>query len=82
MKIGRIKISDSFFIEHRSFDLLPIFSKFIPIFIEIKPMDRYYIYLGICDEFEDITEEQEYPFYDATVKTNEDKSIEVNFKKL
>jgi len=75
MRLGIIKISDSYFHEGNILELLPMFTKFIPIHIDNRPYYRDYLYTGISNDFEDIQEGIEIPVYDCKITTNDNREI-------
>jgi len=81
MKLGKIKISDTL-IREQPMMLLPILTKFVPIHIEGRPHYRDYLYTGLCDDFDDLTEGESIPMYDCTIKQEGNIIIEVKFEKI
>ena len=84
MKLGKIKISDAYFKKGCVFDLLPIMSKIVPIHVEIRPHMADYVYTAVCEDFEDMSglpEGTNIPYYSCNVKQEDNKNIEVKFKK-
>lgn len=81
MKLGKIKITHQLILEN-SKDILPLFAKFLPLHVEREINIGDFIYTGICDEFEDVKEGEDIPFYEVTMKRKEDQTITVEFKKI
>ena len=81
MKLGKLKISD-ILIREDPMSLLPVFAKFVPIYIEIRPHYRDYVYTGLCDEFDDIKKGDAIPVYSCTMSMEGDKVIAGKFEKI
>ena len=80
-KLGKIRFSSEMILEH-TLDLIPIFTKFIPIHIERQLNYDDFIYTGVCEDFDDKKEGEEIPFYLCSVTTNEKHEVvKVEFKK-
>jgi len=79
-RIGKIKISDSFFKDELIIDLAPLFSKFIPIHIEHRFHHRDCVYTGYCADFDKVEDVIAIPYYTCTMKKDGD-TIEISFNK-
>lgn len=64
MKLGKIKVSSTLVLESTK-DLIPLFTKFVPLHIEREMNIGDFIYTGFCEEFEDIKEGEDAPFYEC-----------------
>ena len=81
-KLGKVKMSSEMVLDN-PMDLLPIFTKFIPIHIERQLNYDDFIYTGVCEDFDDKKEGEEIPFYMCSVTQNEKYEItKVEFKKV
>ena len=55
MIYGKIRVSDMFVKENIK-DMLPLFTRFVPVHVEIRPYHRDYIYTGFSEDFDDLPE--------------------------
>jgi hypothetical protein len=78
MKIGKIKITDTLVLKD-TLSLLPLFSKFVPIRIDTSNL-FYFVYMGICEDFKDIEEGDEIPYYICTFTGDTHKTMKVTFE--
>ena len=81
MKIGKIRISDTL-IKERPNDALFAFKYALPIYIEIRPHMRDYVYTCISDSFDEIKEGDEIPVYDCIVTTGSGDSVAVKYERI
>jgi len=82
MKLGKVKISSVLVLECTK-DLIPLFTKFVPLHIEREINIGDFIYTGFCAEFEDIKEGEDAPFYECKMTALDyGKTILVELKKI
>ena len=62
MKLGKIRIS-AVLLRESPYRILPLFQSFVPVHIESRPHMSDYIYTGYSEDFDDIAEGFEIPFY-------------------
>lgn len=83
-RIGKIKISwpliKNAYSTKRS-DLYSLFAKFIPVCIESNPILDQVVYWGTSYCFDEISEGEEVPFYDAIITVTDGENL-IEFKRL
>jgi hypothetical protein len=80
LKLGKIRISHSLYT--KDYDIVSvIFTKFQPFEIE-KRLFEDLIFKGICDDFREIKEGEQIPFYDCIFTRQEDGSHTFKFVEL
>lgn len=80
-KLGRIIISNALMEEEDLKFLLKLTSNVFPIHIEWFPQHQYYVYTCISDKFTEITEAEEIPFYNASVRQTKDNRLYLTLTK-
>jgi hypothetical protein len=81
-KRGKIKIS--FQLYENDFELIsPMFTKFQVLHIEQEHWNwKDYIFTGVCDDFRELKEGEQIPFYDCIFTRQEDGSHTFKFVEL
>ena len=78
-KLGKIQV-DWELVYERPMDLLPIFTKFVPVHIESRPHMRDFVYTGYSEDFRKLAEGESIPTYSVIIDASGQIIQPVTFK--
>ena len=78
-KLGKIQV-DWELVYERPMDLLPIFTKFVPVHVEGRPHMRDFVYTGYSEDFRELAEGESIPTYSVIIDASGQIIQPVTFK--